>query len=200
MKELKDLISASDKEGVEIDFDKFDFDKGNEAFNTHVNGIIKKNTSKELEKVKGEAFKTFIQEIGVEAEDLDGVKLWAKKMNGNTDEVKELNIKLEKELKEIKDKYDLSNKELSEFKAQALKSARLNAIVGKGFDNDEAEFIEFKLNKLVTEEKDFDKVLEEYAEENKPKTSTNKFIKTKHKKDDGISDSIKKRYPNYFKK
>jgi hypothetical protein len=200
MKDLKELMQASLKDGVEVNFDNFDFDKGNEAFNTHINGIVKKNTSKEMEKVKGEVFKTFVQELGIEANDLDGVKLWAKKMNGNTDEYKELNTKLEKELAEITEKYNLSSGELKEFKEKALYSARINKILQSGFSQDEAEFLEFKLNKEVTEENDFKTVLEEYVKENKPKTSTNRFVKRQQSNDSVVAESIRKRYPNYFKK
>ena len=201
MKDLKEFVTANLKEGADIDLSEYiDFEKGNEAFNTHINGIVTKSVGKETEKVKGEIFTTFVQELGIEAKDMEGVKLWAKKMNGNTDEYKELNTKLETELNEIKEKYNLTNKELAEFKESALKSARISKIVQNGFDPEQAEFLEYKLSKEVTEEKDFDAVLTEYAKENKPKIDTNKFQRSQFKGNNEVSDSIRKRYPKYFNK
>lgn len=200
MKELKDLIQASVKEGAEVNLEHFDFEKGNEAFNTHINGIIKKNTSKELEKMKDETFKTFVQEVGIEAADLDAVKLWVKKMNGNTDEFKEANIALEKQLKEIEEKYNVTVSELDDFKSKAVTSAQINAIISKGFDAETAELLQIKFSREVTDEKTFDVVLEEYVKEHEPKPDTNKFVKRQRKNgNEEVSESIRKRYPNYFK-
>ena len=53
---------------------------------------------------------------------------------------------------------------------------QLSKIAALGVDNEEAEFLQFKLSKQVTDEKDFDAVLAEYSKEMKKTTTTNKVL------------------------
>lgn len=198
--DIKELLQASVKEGVELNLEEtFDLEGVSTQLNESINGIVTKNVKGEKDKLAKEVFTNFTSELGIEAEDMDGVKLWAKRMNGNTDEFKEANTKLTKELSELKEKYGTTEAELQEIKQQALFQNRMTTIMSEGFSADEAEFIEFKLGKQVTEEQSFDDLFKEYINENKPKTN-NRFRKRETSDTDDVPESIKKKYPKYFKK
>lgn len=195
-KDLQELVTQFTNEEGQVDWEK-----ANESYNEHINGIVTKNVAKETEKAKESTLQTFISELGIEGKSLDDVKLWTKKMAGNTDEFKETNIKLEKELAEIKEKYDLTTSELNTLRQEMTNSAQLSKIKSLGVDEEQAEFIHYKLSRQVTEEKGFDELFEEYAKEHEQETkptTTNKFVK-RNTGNDVIAESIQKRYPKYFK-
>jgi len=98
-------------------------------------------------------------------------------MGGSTDEFKEANIKLEKQLKELENKYNIEVETRTTLENASKLEKEYAAIKQLGVqDEDQLEFLHFKFNKAVTEEKPYEQVVAEYAKENKLKTTT-KFIK-----------------------
>lgn len=197
MKDIKELVESYKTE------DGVNWEEANKAYNEHINNIVSSKVSKEVEKAKESAqqeiTKSFINDLGIEAEDVDGVKVWAKKMMGNTDEFKEQNIQLEKQLKEAQAKAKEFENNYKQVNNEYTTTKQIQKIIGKGYDPEQAEYLQFKLSKQVNEEQSFDDLLESITEpeETKPK-STNRFVKTPKGSHTDISDSIKKRYPNYF--
>ena len=154
----------------------------------YVNPIIA-SKKPNVEKIQAEYVGTIAQDLGIEGNTVDDIKLWAKKMGGNTDEIKEANLTLEKQLKEYKTNFEQVNNEYSTLKQSHTEMQRLSKINGLGILGEDAEFLNYKLSKQVTEEKTFESLLEEYAKENKPSGTTMKFQK-KRGFDGGKSDFL----------
>jgi len=164
MKDLDKIISQhTNDEGV-IDYTALE-----ELINGEINNIVAKNkpnTDKLKEELKGEVAKELISGLGVEGDTVDDLKLWAKKMAGNTDEFKETNIKLEQELKKTQEELEAISTAKSELESNLTNAERLNKIKELGIkDNETAEFVKFKLDKMVSEDKDFDTALNEFREQ-----------------------------------
>ena len=192
VKDIQEIITNYTVDG------EVNWEKVNEETNNHINGIVTKSVAKELEKREPEIVGSFIKELGIEGSSIDDVKLWAKKMGGSTDEFKEKNIKLEKELSELTKNYEFTTKELNEIRSQAQKVSQMNRLISAGLDAEQAEFVQWKLNKQVDDEHTFDSLLETYLKENQPKNN-NRFVKqTFDSNKEEIPDSIKKRYPKSF--
>jgi hypothetical protein len=170
MYDLKKLIEANTVEGV-IDYDKV----MGVIDNDYVNPIVAKKTDKE--KLMPEVIASVVKELGINGESIDDLKLYVKQMGGSTDSIKEENIKLSLQLKEIQSNYDKEVATRTELETKAKEEYQVNKIKSLGIeDNDQVEFLKFKFNKQVNDEKDFDTVVAEYAKENGVKTTT-KFIK-----------------------
>jgi hypothetical protein len=170
MYDLKKLIEANTVDGV-IDYEKvmggIDQD--------YVNPIVAKKTDKE--KLMPEVIESVVKELGIDGKSIDDLKLYVKKMGGSTDEIKEANIKLELQLKEMQANYDKEVATRTELENKAREDYQVNKIKSLGIDDtDQVEFLKFKFNKQVTDDKDFDSIVAEYAKENGVKTTT-KFIK-----------------------
>jgi hypothetical protein len=158
MKSIKELIESHTNEEGQIDYEKADA-----SYQKHINDIVAAKT--DPDKLATKAVDQIASELGIEAKSLDDVKLYIKKMGGNTDEIKETNMKLEKELEAIrKEKEDIHN-EYQTFKGEYTTKDQLNMIKSLGLDEERAEFLHFKLNKQVGEDKDFNAVFEEYKNE-----------------------------------
>jgi len=178
MYDLKKLIEANTVEGV-IDYDKV----MGTLDNDYVNPIVAKKTDKE--KLMPEVIANVVKELGIDGESIDDLKLYVKKMGGSTDEIKEANIKLELELKDIKAKYETEVETRTQLETKAKEEYQINKIKSLGNEDEEqVEFLKYKFNKQVTEEKDFDTVVAEYAKKNNVKTTT-KFIKDDFGKQSG---------------
>lgn len=164
MKNIKSLIEQhTNEEGV------VDYDQVETAVNDEINNIVAKNkpdTDKLKEELHGEVTSEIIRGLGVEGQSVDDLKLWAKKMAGNTDEFKETNIKLEEELNKAKEELERIATEKQTIENEYTNTQRLNQIKQLGVGDDEtAEFIKFKLDKQVSEDKDFDTALNEFREQ-----------------------------------
>ena len=164
MKNIKSLIEQhTNDEGV------IDYESVEAAVNEEVNNIVAKNkpdTDKLKQDLHGEVAKEIISGLGIEGESVDDLKLWAKKMAGNTDEFKETNIKLEQELEELKKQYEEVNAAKQQIEQEYTNTQQLQKIKQLGVKDDEtAEFVKFKLDKVVGEDKDFDTALEEFRNE-----------------------------------
>ena len=171
MYDLKTVIEANTVDGV-IDYDKVMGSVDSE----YVNPIVAKKTDKS--KLLPEVLTEVINGLGIEgATSLDDVKLYVKKLGGSTDETKEANLQLEIRMKELQGKYDGEVESRTNLEKEASTANQIKLINGLGVeDKDNVEFLQFKLNKLVTEDKDFATVVAEYAKENDVKTTT-RFIK-----------------------
>jgi len=153
-----------------------DFEKVMESLNNdYVNPIVAKKTDKE--KLSKEAVSTLVKELGIDGDGIDAVKLYIKQMGGNTDEVKEANVSLTLQLKELQTNYDTEVETRTNLENKTKTENQITKIKALGdLDDDQVEFLSYKFNKLVTDDKDFDTVVAEYAKEKNVKTTT-KFIK-----------------------
>ena len=164
MKNIKSLIEQhTNDEGV------IDYDSVETAVNEEVNNIVAKNkpdTDKLKQDLHGEVAKEIIGGLGIEGQTVDDLKLWAKKMAGNTDEFKETNIKLEQELEALKKQYEEVETAKNQIEQEYTTTQQLQKIKQLGVKDDEtAEFVKFKLDKMVSDEKDFDTALDEFRNE-----------------------------------
>lgn len=155
--DLKELIEKYTKDGV------VDFDKAEEAFQTHTNGIIKKNVSKETAKYKETYTNDFIKELGIEANDLEGVKKWATTMNDTSTDFQKKTATLQNELEKAIQSNQTISKEYTNYKQNSL-------IKGLGVDGEKAEFLKYKFNNNVSDELTFESQVEAYAKENREDT------------------------------
>lgn len=170
MYDLKKVIEEFTVDEV-VDYDKVMAKLDND----YVNPIVAKKADES--KLLPKAIAQVVSELGVEGETIDDLKLYVKKMGGSTDEFKEANIKLEKELKELENKYNVEVETRTKIETETRLEKEYQAIKKLGIeDDDQVEFLHFKFNKAVTEEKPYEQVVAEYANENKLKTTT-KFVK-----------------------
>jgi hypothetical protein len=169
--DIEKLISTHTKDG-EVDYTKI-----NEELETQNRNIVVKEASKEVEKLKGEQLTNLIKEIGVDGESIDDVKLYIKKMGGSTDEVKEENIKLTKELENLKTELTNEVESRTKIENEIKEKSQLELIKGLGVtDEKQIKFLKWDLSQQVSEDKTFEQVVAEYAKENEI-TTTTKIIK-----------------------
>jgi len=170
MYDLKKVIEANTVEGV------IDYDKVMGAVDTeYVNPIVAKKTDKE--KLTNEAVSAIVQELGIDGKSIDDLKLYVKQMGGNTDEVKEANLLLEKSFKDLETKYNTEVDTRTKLELTQKEEAQTNLIKGLGItDEKQIKYLKWDFNNSVTEDKPFDTVVAEYAKENKLKT-TQVFVK-----------------------
>ena len=170
MYDLKAIIEANTVEGV-TDYEKVmgDIDNG------YVNPIVAKKTDKS--KLIPEVTAQLIKDLGIEGESIDDVKLYVKQMGGSTDEIKEAKIALDKQYKELEEKYKNEVETRTALETKVIEKHQLELINQLGVtDKAQVEFLKWKFTNAVTEEKDFDAVVAEYAKENDV-TTTTKFVK-----------------------
>ncbi len=171
MYDLKAIIEANTNDGV-TDYEKVMGSVDSE----YVNPIVAKKTDKS--KLLPEAVTEVIKGLGLEnAESVEDLKLYIKKMGGSTDEAKEANILLDIKLKELQGLYDTEVETRTGLEKKTKYNSEIDTIKSLGVtDKDNIDFLHFKLSKLVTDDKDFNAVVAEYAKENDVKTTT-RFIK-----------------------
>ena len=159
--ELKELLSKYTVDG------NIDFEKAETEYQEHINGIVTKNVKKEVGKKEAEVMSSFISELGIEANDLDGVKKWVGVMKDNTNDYKDTNVKLESQLQETLKKQNALQSEYVNFKQDTL-------IGSLGVKDEEAEFLKYKFNKNVSDDVTFESLVDNYKKENR--ITTNKEI------------------------
>lgn len=170
MYDLKKIIEANTVEGV-IDYEKVmgDIDNG------YVNPIVAKKSDKS--KLIPEVTASLIKELGITGESIDDVKLYVKQMGGSTDEIKEAKLALDEKYKELEAKYNSEVETRTALETEATNKHQLELINSLGVtEPSQVEFLKWKFTKEVTEDKDFDTVVAEYAKE-KEVTTTAKFVK-----------------------
>lgn len=164
MKNIENLITENTNEEGVVNYEAVE-----SAVNDEINNIVAKNkpnTDKLKEELYGEVTSEIIRGLGIEGQSIDDLKLWAKKMGGSTDEFKEANIKLEEELKKAQEQLDQLSQEKQQIEQEYTTTQQLQKIKQAGVGDDEtAEFIKFKLDKQVGEDKDFDTALNEFREQ-----------------------------------
>jgi hypothetical protein len=177
--ELKDLLGKYTVDGV-VDFTKAETD-----FQEHINGIVTKDVKKQVGKNKAEAMGNFISELGIEADDLDGVKKWVNVMNDNSNDYQKANVKLGKDLADSLGINTKLQTEYTDFKQDTL-------ISGLGVKPEEAEFLKYKFNKGVTEEVTFENQVDTYKKDNRITTGKEINSNFEDHNDSSPLESLKK--------
>lgn len=199
MADVLDLLKANTVEDAEVDWESvLKKDELTAQYNEHINGIVAKNVGKQTEKVRAETLTTVLQELGIDAEDIDSAKAYVKTMNGNTDEFKEKYLSTNKQLEQLQNELGTTKSEYESLLQKVQKSERMNTLVSKGVDPDYAEFLEYKLSQQVDESNTWESLVEAYLKENDIQTN-NRFRKQPPTPTKDIDPSIRKRYPKYFK-
>jgi hypothetical protein len=186
MKDLKTFLEQYKTE------EGFDFDKANEELNNHINGIVAKNKPSEDQLIE-KATSTVIEGLGIDAKSLDDVKTYIKSLSGNSDEFKETNLKLEKELNLTKKQMEELANQKAELENKFTVTEQQSKIMGLGVSEDNLDYVHFKVGKMVNEEKDFDTALKEFKEAHgnlfrKTNVSTNRKVYTPSTSTDGDLD------------
>ena len=172
MYDLKEVIKANTVDDV------VDYVKVMELLdNDYVNPIVAKKTDKE--KLSTEAVSNLVKELGLNGvESTEDLKLYVKKMGGSTDEAKEANILLNVALKELQGKYDGEVDIRTKLETVTKTTNEREAIKSLGIeDKDSIDFLHFKLSKLVTDDKDFNTVVAEYAKDKDIVKTATRFVK-----------------------
>lgn len=166
MYDLKKVIEANTNEGV-IDFEKVMATVDND----YVNPIVAKKTDKS--KLLPEAVASIIKDLGIEGESVDDLKLYVKQVSGSTDETKEELLKITKERDKYKTDYDKEVETRTMLETEAKDKAKIDMIKSLGVEDEKTiKFLKWDFENSVTDEKDFDTVVKEYAKENKVKITT----------------------------
>ena len=164
--------------------------------NEYVNPIVAKNKP-DIDKINSEYLGTVMKDLGINGNTIDEMKVWTKQMGGNTDEIKEQNLTLTTNFKELEVKYNDINEKYGIQQKDLVTNKQVNKIISSGFEADDAEFIQYKLSKQVTEENTFDSLLEDYAKDKQKTKTDNKFVKTNFKKGESEFTSAYKAQKKY---
>jgi hypothetical protein len=159
--DIEKLINDNTNEG------KVDYAKVNELLEEQNRNIVVKEATKEVEKLKGEQLSSLIKELGVDGETVDDVKLYIKKMGGSTDEVKEENLKLLKQLDALTKERDTAVEKTTQLETQAKDTLQTNLIKGLGVTDERMiKYLKWDFNNQVTEDVTFEDLANKYAKEN----------------------------------
>jgi len=162
--DLASVIESNTQDGV-VDYTKI----MESVNNDYVNPIVTKNKV-DVEKLKLQHNSELLKTVGFES--IDEVK----KLKDLNDEGKYND--LQKQLDEISGKYQAELDLKAQLELEKVNQTQLQAIKQLGYDDDDqVELLHFKLNKQVTDEKDFNSVFEEFKKDNAPKRTDTKFIK-----------------------
>ena len=144
-----------------------DFEK---ALNVDIEKYIKANTPK-VEGLKEEAQTEVIKALGIESvETLEQLQNHIKVVSDTTTDKDKLVLEWEKKYNELNTNYETEVQTRTQLEQETKLSKEMAIINRLGVsDPVEAEFLHFKFNKSVSEEKDFNTVVAEYAKENKLK-------------------------------
>lgn len=127
--------------------------------NDYVNPIVKKTKEELITKVQSEVqtetINNLIKELNIEAvENVDGLKAYAKRLQGSTQEKDEVITRLEKELNALKPQYEQLNKDLQ-------KRQVVDKILESGFNRKYVDDVYTIAQNKVSEEKPLETVLAE---------------------------------------
>ena len=170
MYDLKAIIEANTKDGV-IDYDKVMANVDSD----YVNPIVAKKTDKS--KLLPEAVAEVVKGLGIDGESIEDLKSYVKTISDTATDKDKALLAITKERDELKTNYETELETRTKLENETKLSKQMGTIKSLGVnDPDELEFLHFKFNKQVTEEKDFDSVVAEYAKDNGVKT-TIKYVK-----------------------
>ena len=162
--DLASVIESNTQDGV-VDYTKV----WESVNNDYVNPIVTKNKV-DVDKLKEQHNLELLNTVGFQS--IDEVK----KLKDLNDEGKYND--LQKQLDEVNGKYQAELDLKAEVEKDKVNQTQLQAIKQLGYDDDDqVELLHFKLNKQVTDEKDFNSVFEEFKKDNTPKRTDTKFIK-----------------------
>jgi len=160
---LKKVIEENTKDGV------VDFTKVHEEVTNAINGAIKSTKETTLEGMKKDALeeakKSIVDELKIEGVTNEKqLKAHISKLSSTEtsqeliDAQKRLS-ELETENKQLKNDYDSTTSELSSYRYE-------RSLIADGIDPKDVDYHAFKINKLITDEKDFETAKKEYLEAN----------------------------------
>lgn len=161
-KHLEGHIKAENDEEKQGIMEKLDLDNIKKAIDEeYVNPIVKHRQEKERENARKEAMeeaqKKVLEEIGIEADNLEGAKAWRKRLESNTDEKDEMLSNYEKQVKELQEQA----KAADEYKSKYEKEQSIRNLMEKGAKTEYAEDAYILAQARVSEDKPFDAALEE---------------------------------------
>lgn len=170
MYDLKKVIESNTVDGV-VDYDKV----MGVIDNDYVNPIVAKKADES--KLLPKAISKVIQDLGIDGESIDDLKLYVKKLGGSTDEIKEENLQLTKKIKELEGEFSQTLEAKTKLENDIKEKTQIDKIKQLGVtDKKQIEFLKWDFNRQVNDETTFDDVYNKYVKENEIKTST-KFIK-----------------------
>jgi len=170
MYDLKKVIESNTVDGV-VDYDKV----MGIIDNDYVNPIVAKKADES--KLLPKAISKVIQDLGIDGESIDDLKLYVKKLGGSTDEIKEENLQLTKKIKELEGEFSQTLEAKTKLENDIKEKTQIDKIKQLGVtDKKQIEFLKWDFNRQVNDETTFDDVYNKYVKENEIKTST-KFIK-----------------------
>lgn len=161
---IKSYIKDGDKadeflKNIDVDGFKKDLDENyvNPIASNRENRIRDKAKEEVLPDVQKEVQSNIIKELGVDAENTDGLKAWAKRLQSSTEEKDEAYTRLEKELKE-------KNETLEQLQGKASEADKYKTILQMddyGVRKEAREDAYNLASQRVSEDKPLDSVLEE---------------------------------------
>lgn len=160
MKNIKNILAEyiKDEEVKQTIMDNIDFEGFEEKANEEVNRIVAKNKPDE-EKLKSETTKQILSELGVEGETVEDAKKHIEQATSSTDEYKSKYEDLAKEKEELE-------QQKSNLETQFQTKEQMDKIKEFGVkDNDRAEFIHYKVGKMVDDDTPFEDALTSLQEE-----------------------------------
>jgi hypothetical protein len=176
MYDLKKVIEKNTNDGV-IDYEAV----MGTIDNDYVNPIVAKKADES--KLLPKAVNQVINELGIDGETIDDLKLYVKKLGGSTDEIKEENLQLTKKLKEIESEFNQTKEAKAKLENDIKEKTQNDLLIQSlGIDTTtkegqkQLEFYKWDFNRQVDDEKTFEDVVSGFVKENDIKTTT-KFIK-----------------------
>lgn len=163
---LEEAIKQSTLEDGKLDYAKL---KGI-IDNDYVNPIVA-SKKPDLDKVKEEAKTEWIKDLGFEGVDSEAkLKAYVK---GTSDEWKEKYTTLEGKFKELDTKYNDVNGKYTDINSKYINLNRVEQLRKDNFNGD-VEYALYKINQMVSDDKDYETAYNEYKESNKPSFAPNK--------------------------
>lgn len=169
MYDLKTVIEANTTDGV-IDYNKVMASVDSD----YVNPIVAKKTDKS--KLLPDAVAEVIKGLGIDGESLEDLKSYVQTISDTATDKDKTLLAVTKERDELKTNYEAEVATRTKLENETKLSQQMAKIKSLGVEGKQAEFLHWDFNNQVTEEKDFDAIVEEYAQTNGVKT-TAVFVK-----------------------
>lgn len=163
---LEEAIKQSTLEDGNVDYTKL---KGI-IDNDYVNPIVA-SKKPDLDKLTIEAKEKWISDLGFEGVDSEAkLKAYVK---GTSDEWKEKYTELDGKYKELDTTYNEVNGKYTDVNSKYTNLTRVDQLRKDNYNGD-VEYALYKINQMVSDDKDYDTAYGEYKEANKPNFAPNK--------------------------
>lgn len=159
---LEKLISDNTVDGkvnIDVIFDEV---------NKSTNDIIAKNKPN-MDDLKAEAYETakddFIKSLKLDG--VDNQNQFKAYLNSLTsDEQSQQLVTLQNDYNALKEQYEGATAKVGEYESKVKEYEATNFLISKGAKAEDIDYLTFKINKMVTEDKPFDKAFDEFAKAN----------------------------------